>query len=196
VAETLITTSPDAVTEFRLRHGRLIYKSVSGVRSRVSELTEAHASRLKNVSSCPTQFQRMISGRDYRVHVVGDDVFACQLICDAQDYRYPGTEPLEIHAASLPVVIEESCVLLARSLGLPLAGIDLRHTPADEWFCFEVNPSPAFTFYEQSTEQPIAAAIAALLMAQTQPAGLRYANDDQEHTDNGWSCALGNPDYA
>jgi hypothetical protein len=167
VAETLITTAPEAVAEFRQRHGRVIYKSVSGIRSRVSELTAAHLERLPNVTFCPTQFQKMISGRDHRVHVVGDEVFACELICNAEDYRYPGEHPLEIRPAYLPPLIEEHCVLLARSLELPLAGIDLRQTVDDEWYCFEVNPSPAFTFYQESTGQPIAAAIADLLMKQT-----------------------------
>lgn len=48
-------------------------------------------------------------------------------------------------------------------MNLPLAGIDLRRTPQDEWYCFEVNPSPAFSFYEQITGQPIARAVALLL---------------------------------
>ncbi len=48
-------------------------------------------------------------------------------------------------------------------MGLLVAGIDLRLTPDDEWYCFEVNPSPGFTFYEDAGGQPIAAAIAGLL---------------------------------
>jgi hypothetical protein len=165
VPETLITTCPEAVEEFRSRHRRVIYKSLSGIRSRVAELTDDHRQRLGNVRFCPTQFQRRIEGRDYRVHVVGQEVFVRELICDAQDYRYPGREPLEIRSAELPAAVQERCVLLTQSLGLGLAGIDLRRTPQGEWYCFEVNPSPAFTFYENSMEQPIAAAIAALLMS-------------------------------
>jgi len=165
--ETLITTLPEAAKEFHQRHGRVIYKSVSGVRSQVSELTAAHADRLENVIFCPTQFQKMIRGRDFRVHVVGDEVLACELVCDADDYRYPGEHQLEIRAACLPLEVEERCILLARSLDLPLAGIDLRRTPEDDWYCFEANPSPAFTFYQESTGQPIAAAIAQLLTQQT-----------------------------
>ena len=170
VPETLITTVPEAAREFHQRHRRVIYKSVSGVRSRVSELTAAHAERLQNVTFCPTQFQKMISGRDFRVHVVGDEVLASELVCDAHDYRYPGEHPLEIRPASLPLEIEERCILLARYLDLPRAGIDLRRTPEDDWYCFEANPSPAFTFYQESTGQPIAAAIARLLTKQTSPA--------------------------
>jgi len=52
---------------------------------------------------------------------------------------------------------------LAASLDLVVAGIDLRRTPDGEWYCFEVNPSPAFSYYESATHQPISAAIAALL---------------------------------
>ena len=48
-------------------------------------------------------------------------------------------------------------------MNLPLAGIDLRRTPQGEWYCFEVNPSPAFTYYEQITGQPISQAVALLL---------------------------------
>ena len=33
VPETLITNDPELVREFRARHGRVIYKSISGVRS-------------------------------------------------------------------------------------------------------------------------------------------------------------------
>ncbi len=58
----------------------------------------------------------------------------------------------------------EQLVRLAAGMGLLVAGIDLRVTPDDQWFCFEVNPSPGFTFYEDATGQPIAAAIADLLM--------------------------------
>ena len=43
---------------------------------------------------------------------------------------------------------------------LPLAGIDLRRTPDGRYVCFEVNPSPAFSFYERRTGLPIAHAIA------------------------------------
>jgi len=50
-------------------------------------------------------------------------------------------------------------------MSLVLAGNDLRRTPDGQWFCFEVNPSPGFTYYEQATGQPIADAIASILTA-------------------------------
>jgi hypothetical protein len=48
-------------------------------------------------------------------------------------------------------------------MGLLVSGVDLRRTADECWCCFEVNPSPGFTYYEGHTGQPIAGAIAALL---------------------------------
>jgi hypothetical protein len=162
---TLITTSLEAVRAFQDRHGALIYKSISGVRSRVTRLGPAHAERLPDIACCPTQFQQFVPGCDFRVHVIGQDIFASELICDADDYRYPGEHTLRTCSAKLPPEIEEQCFQLASSLDLTFSGIDLRRTPDGEWFCFEVNPSPAFTFYQELTGQPIASAVASLLMS-------------------------------
>jgi D-alanine-D-alanine ligase-like ATP-grasp enzyme len=59
--------------------------------------------------------------------------------------------------------VAEQCYSLARSMDLPVAGIDLRHSPDDDWYCFEVNPSPGFTYYQDATGQPLDDAIASLL---------------------------------
>src|SRR5215212_3410180 len=165
VPETLITTDPAAALDFWERHGEVIYKSVSGIRSIVSRLRTEHAQRLADVSFCPTQFQVYVPGTDHRVHVVGKEVFACEVISKADDYRYPGRYEVEIHARRLPRDIEERCRLVAASMRLLVAGIDLRRTPEGEWYCFEVNTSPAFTYYENKTGQPIGNAIARLLAA-------------------------------
>jgi hypothetical protein len=165
VPETLVTTDPDAARDFWEWHGEVIYKSVSGARSIVSRLRPEHADRLADVSFCPTQFQQYVSGTDYRVHVVGDEPFACEVISEADDYRYPGRHEVEIHARRLPRDVEDRCRLLAAAVRLPVAGIDLRRTPEGKWYCFEVNPSPAFTYYENRTGQPIGNAIARLLAA-------------------------------
>ena len=165
--DTLLTTDTAAVTKFHKRHREIIYKSISGVRSIVSRFTAEHAGRLADLRWCPTQFQQYITGRDFRVHTVGDEVFACEIISQADDYRYAARQghDVELRAATLAVDCAERCLALARSLGLAVAGIDLRRTPAGEWFCFEVNPSPAFSYYESATGQPIAEAIAGLLVS-------------------------------
>jgi glutathione synthase/RimK-type ligase-like ATP-grasp enzyme len=165
VPDTLVTTDPEQARRFRRRHGRVIYKSVSGI-SIVSQLDEAHLERLADVANGPTQFQQHIAGEDVRVHVVDEEVFATCARSRADDYRYASRADatLELTMAEIPAAIADRCRAASRAMGLPVTGIDLRHTPDDRWVCFEVNPSPAFTFYEHATGQPIGAAIAQLLI--------------------------------
>jgi glutathione synthase/RimK-type ligase-like ATP-grasp enzyme len=163
VPETLITTDPKAAQAFWERHGNVIYKSISSIRSRVARLGPEQAQRLEDIASCPTQFQQCINGTDYRVHVVGDEVFASEVLCEADDYRYPGQHAVEIRACTVPRDVEDRCRRLTTAMELVVAGIDLRRTPSGEWFCFEVNPSPGFTYYQEATGQPIARSIAILL---------------------------------
>lgn len=163
--ETLVTNDPEIVREFARRHERVIYKSISSVRSIVRELTRDASKRLDDIRRLPTQFQELIEGKDVRVHVVGDAVFATEVRTPALDYRYAHRDNfgLEMIATTLPADVEARCVAVSRLLGLPLCGIDLKRTPDGEYVCFEVNPSPAFSYYEDHTDQPIAAAIAAYL---------------------------------
>jgi len=165
VPETLVTTDREALEAFWSRHGEIIYKSISGVRSIVTRLTPSHRERFDDLAHCPTQFQRWIAGTDVRVHVAGDDVFACTITSSAADYRYPRgeEEAPDIQPLDLPGELASRCRALAASMSLSVAGIDLRLTPDGQWFCFEVNPSPGFTYYQHATGQPIADSIARLL---------------------------------
>lgn len=164
--DTLITTDADAVRAFWQQHKEIIYKSVSGARSIVSRFTPQHLARLEHVRWCPTQFQERVPGTDYRVHVVGAEVFACEIRTPADDYRYASREGVDVSIVpcTLPIDCASKCIELSRKLNLHLTGIDLRLTPDGEWYCFEVNPSPGFTYYQEATEQPIDQAIASLLM--------------------------------
>jgi predicted ATP-grasp superfamily ATP-dependent carboligase len=165
--ETLITTDAREALAFRQRHQTVIYKSISGVRSIVARLTPQHLERLDDLAWCPTQFQRYVPGTDYRVHVVGEDVFACEVISQADDYRYAGRQgaTVQFRPCDLAGELSSRCRSLVARLGLTVAGVDLRRSTDGTWYCFEVNPSPGFTYYEAATGQPIADAIARLLAA-------------------------------
>jgi glutathione synthase/RimK-type ligase-like ATP-grasp enzyme len=165
VPDTLVTTDPAAARDFLAEHKRIVYKSVSGVRSIVATLDLAGAERLKNVASGPVQFQQWIDGDDVRVHIVGDRWFGTAIHSTADDYRYALRTGADITMAPMEISRElgERLVALTRGMGLLVAGIDLRVTDAGEWYCFEVNPSPGFTFYEDATGQPIAEAIGYIL---------------------------------
>ena len=166
IPATLITNDPEEVLAFRAEHERVIFKSLSGVRSIVTELDEHALERLDNIRWCPVQFQELVEGCDVRVHVVGAEVFPTEIESTAIDYRYASRRPdgrTRLRPHKLDNEIAARCVALADSLGLPVCGIDLRVARDGRIVCFEVNPSPGFSYYESSTGQPIAMAIARYL---------------------------------
>lgn len=165
IPTTRITNDPTAAREFIEAHGRVIYKSASGVRSIVRDVDAAAMETLDRIRGCPTQFQAFVEGTNVRVHVVDDCCFATRIETEATDYRYGARDGLdvELSATELPASVAERCVSLSRTLGLLFAGVDLKLTPEGEWYCFEVNPSPAFSYYEDRTGQPIANALVDVL---------------------------------
>jgi len=171
VPDTLVTGDPDRVLDFRARHGRIIYKSSSGIRSIVRPFEDEDVERLPAVRWCPTQFQEYIEGTDVRVHVVGKEVFPTRIESSATDYRYAQSEVGEaarLVPTELPDLVAESCVRMTEALGLAFAGIDLKLRPDGRVYCFEVNPCPGFSYYEANTGQPIAMAVARHLAGRTQ----------------------------
>ena len=155
--ETLVTTDQEEALAFWKLHGEVIYKSVSSVRSQISRLAPKHLERMSNVAACPTQFQAYIPGVDYRIHVIGDAAYGCRVESAGDDYRYASSE---VTPCNIPEPVAMRAIHVAAALGLLLAGIDLRRTPEDRWVCFEVNPSPGFTYYDRLEGEPIAVAIA------------------------------------
>jgi glutathione synthase/RimK-type ligase-like ATP-grasp enzyme len=151
--------------------GRVIYKSLSGIRSIVRRLESEQLGRFSLLRNGPAQFQSFIPGDNVRVHTVGDQLFATRIRSDAVDYRYASREgrSVAMEPTILPPAIADSCLQLARRLGLLLTGIDFKETPQGDYYCFEVNPCPGFLFYEQQTGQPISTALAGLLQQGLSP---------------------------
>ena len=163
---TLITTDPREVLAFHALHGKIIYKSISGVRSIVQTFDEKDLGRLASIRWCPTQFQQYIAGTDVRVHVVGSEVFATEVKSQATDYRYAKRqvgESAQLSAIELDDDVAEKCVALTQGLGLAFSGIDLKFAPDGRVYCFEVNPCPGYSYFELNSGQPIANAVARYL---------------------------------
>jgi glutathione synthase/RimK-type ligase-like ATP-grasp enzyme len=162
VPETLITNDPEQARVFHARHGKVIYKSISGIRSIVKILDEVDLARLDQIRWCPVQFQAFVPGTNIRVHTIGGQAFATAIESDVTDYRYAKSQgsSAELRAVELPARVTERCLLLAAGLDLAFAGIDLKITPEGDVYCFEVNPCPAYSYYEANTGQPIARAVA------------------------------------
>lgn len=165
VPETLITNDPHAALQFEQAHGTVIYKSISAVRSIVQPMGEDDRNKLERIRWCPVQFQALIPGVDVRVHVVGKELYATEIVSDVVDYRYARKKGgnAQLRAIELPPEVAERCVALAARLDLAFVGVDLKITPDGEVYCFEVNPCPAFSYFELNTGQPIARAVARYL---------------------------------
>lgn len=166
VPPTLVTSDEAEVRAFQKTHGRVVFKSISGIRSIVTELDDTWLSRMHRLAQLPTQFQAYVPGVDVRVHVVGQQALAAEITSTATDYRYAqrsGTTA-QVVATTLPPAIAARCIAMSHAMGLPLSGIDLRLRPDGEYVCFEVNPMPAFSYFEAESGLPIAAALAGLLM--------------------------------
>lgn len=163
---TLITNDPEEVRSFLRLHRHVIYKSISSARSIVKMLNGYKINQLERIRYLPTQFQAFVPGVNIRVHVVGDAIFATEIRTEAVDYRYASEEDIgiEMDPIDLPSEISERCLKLSRMLDLPLCGIDLKRTPNGEYYCFEVNPSPAYSYFQENSGQDIAAAIVKYLM--------------------------------
>jgi glutathione synthase/RimK-type ligase-like ATP-grasp enzyme len=163
---TLVTTDPAAARDFLAVHGDVIVKGLSGERTIVRRFRSGDAETWDRVASCPTMLQQYIPGRDVRVHIVGNGAFAHEICSAAVDYRYGARHGLRTTMAQgqVPMTILRRCGQLARALQLPLAGVDLRAAQGGEWYCFEVNPSPAFAYYERHLRLGISEAVASLLL--------------------------------
>lgn len=158
---TCITNSAEAVLKFKKEKQNIIYKSTSAARSIVKELEGTAMGDLQKIRYLPTQFQEKLQGENIRVHVVGDVLFATAIHSNIVDYRYAEQEDgvTELSPTVLPVAVEKKCFNLAKQLQLPFCGIDLFRTNKGEYYCFEVNPSPGYSYYEKSTGQKISHAI-------------------------------------
>ena len=157
IPETFISNDNEAVRKFLHVYNDTVYKSISGVRSIVQKLSDSHLQYLNDVSWCPTLFQNFIDGVNYRAHVIGDNVITVRIQSDKLDYRYGNTTMI---AEELPAEIAEKCRKLNSILGLHFSGIDLMRAAGDQWYCLEVNPSPAYSYFELNGYVPISVALA------------------------------------
>jgi hypothetical protein len=165
IPETLITNDPSLAYEFFMRHKKVIYKSISSIRSIVQTLEEKDITRLNLIRLCPVQFQEFIDGVNVRVHTIGRKAIATSIHSGITDYRYSYIQGEEatLKAIELPGELAEKCINLSEALGLTFAGVDLKIAPDNKVYCLEVNPSPAFSYYENATKQPIALSVAKYL---------------------------------
>ncbi|HEX7241323.1 MAG TPA: hypothetical protein VF263_13695 [Longimicrobiaceae bacterium] len=154
VPDTLITTSQEEVREFRRLHGEIIYKSFGPNDLAVMDtrpLTDADEADLWRLRLAPAIFQEYVPrGREYRVTLVEDDVFAAEIEISRPDAAYDWRNDLAYQAkpAKLPEEVEDGLRRLRRRLGLSSGSADLRETPDGTIYFLEMNPSGQFLFLD------------------------------------------------
>lgn len=163
--DTLITNDPDALKTFFEKHDKqIISKPISGmgILNKIEE-KDLVSDTLKRLCKMPIQFQEYVSGIDYRVHIVGDEVFVAEIVSETLNYKTD--KGFFLQASSVPEEIIETSKKIAEKMGYVLTGIDWRKRPDGEFVFIEVNPSPKFMLFEEQCGQPIGDALAELLVS-------------------------------
>lgn len=173
IPRTLMSNNAHSIRAFwEQLGGRCIYKSFTAPSWTFTEtrpLLEADLIHLESLRHAPLIVQERIEkGRDVRVNVFGDEVFAATVTTHIPeaDLDWRVDQAAEWHEHHLPAPLERRLVRLLQTLGLETGCIDMRQEP-DGTYCFlEVNPSGQFLFAEIDTGQPLLEALARLLLTQ------------------------------
>lgn len=165
VPPTLATNDPAALRAFAARHTSVIYKPLGGGamvrRLTVEDLEDARAELLGN---CPALFQAEVLGEEFRAYVLdGEPVAAFHLptegVVDARE-SIDRVTPAEI-----PDDAWTMCIHAAKVLGLHFAAADFRRTAEGGWCVFELNPTPAISFFDDPKGGKVIARLADHLVA-------------------------------
>ena len=154
IPDTLITTSPDDVLQFRENHHEIIYKGFSGLTPVMLDtrpLEEKDVPDLWRLRYAPAIFQEYIEhGKEYRVTVIEGDAFAAEIRISDEKARYDWRldSNYGVIQAVLPTDIQTMLIDLCRKLNLSSGSIDLRETPEGEIYFLEINPSGQFIFLD------------------------------------------------
>lgn len=164
IPDTCITTDKETALEFlEEQNHQVIYKSISGTRSIVQRFKESDKNKLDRLFFCPTQFQQYVNGQNMRVHVINDVTITTAIKSDEVDYRYAfasGGKAAQLEHVELTATKKLQCIRFSKKLNLFFSGLDFKEDEDGELTCFEANPMPGYSYYEQSASQPIAYTLA------------------------------------
>lgn len=152
VPDTLMSSHPDDVAAFFEKHnGKVVCKPFyQGLTLHQLSKEDLAPEKLDLIRQSPTLFQEYIEGQDIRVHVVGERVFPSAIISELFNYK----TSFRAERVELPDSIRETCILAARTLGLTLAGVDIRLSGDGQYVVFEANPSPQYLTFEDQWGDP------------------------------------------
>ncbi|GAA4060242.1 ATP-grasp ribosomal peptide maturase [Actinomadura miaoliensis] len=172
VPATLITNDLERARAFALKHGHVIYKPLTHVRHMTPEgpLTiwtqPVHADELDDtIAGTAHLFQCLVDKvADLRVTVVGEQVFCIRIDSNPHqlDWRYD-YDRLTYTWCETPPGLAGPMVRYLEHFGLAFGCFDFGLTAEGEQVFFECNPNGQWSWLEERTGAPIAAAFADLL---------------------------------
>jgi len=175
IPNTIVTTSLDDAREFVLGQadGTAVYKVLTASSVALQEFDRGRRQgpppelsvsttlirwqtmrNLATLGPAPCQFQQFIrKRREYRVTVIGDDVFAaCFEPSDAEasttDWRHMAYSA-PIRQVALAPQLESRCHDYVRSYGLQFGALDLAETDDGEIYFLDLNPAGQFLYIQQ-----------------------------------------------
>lgn len=159
VPASITSSSPQRLRAFA-GSGPALVKAVSGVRATSRLVTAADLAGF-DPGQGPVHLQRYVRGWDVRAHVVGDRVHAEEIISGAVDYRTD--RDAEFTLCELPGPLAEQLVRHTAELGMAFAGWDFKVGADGTYWCLEVNPMPAYDWYDRRLGGAISASLLGLL---------------------------------
>ena len=179
----IITSNANHAEEFHSKHGNIVAKSLrfepiqDGDQLKVFFTTRIRKDQSIDFSGldlAPAILQKEVENKlDIRVTVVGDQVFACEILpimssADNVDWRVGiPTDELMYKEHFLPEPLRKMCIKLVHTLGLYYGAIDFALDAFSDYWFLEINPNGQWLFVEKATGQEIAKAIANLLVHRT-----------------------------
>ncbi|MFJ9865992.1 RimK family alpha-L-glutamate ligase [Streptomyces sp. NPDC101165] len=159
VPASITSSSPQRLRAFTAT-GPTLVKAVSGVRATSRLVTAADLAGF-DPGQGPVHLQRYMAGRDVRAHVVGERVHAEEIVSGSVDYRTD--RDAEFAPCELPGPLAEQVVRHTADLGMAFAGWDFKVAGDGTYWCLEVNPMPAYDWYDRRLGGAISASLLGLL---------------------------------
>ena len=136
-----------------------------------TSLARSDLDDLDTLRLAPVTFQEKVrKASDIRVTVVGDDIFAAEIMSQSHqssetDWRATENPDIEHRLHELPDRVKTQCLMLVDRLGLEFGAIDLALTAPGEYTFFEINPNGEWLWLEYQLGFPIADRIAKWLVS-------------------------------
>jgi ribosomal protein S6--L-glutamate ligase len=96
------------------------------------------------------------SGWDLRLFVIGEEVVACMLRRNSQDWRTNVAQGATTEHYHPNEELQHLAVKAARAMGALIAGVDLMQTPEGNWLVTEVNAAPGWRSLAETCQVDIA----------------------------------------